>query len=138
MTLGRPLMISGTLSRSVPYPNSIDDEYLLVEPNEIGSQPSHKPSKVEFFVSSLGLYSILEEILSTFYPSCVNGGTTSGNDFYQTKFAKRLDFNSILSLDQSLTKWRESLPSCLMMCEAPIDTRSDPVFPRQANILELR
>lgn len=63
MTFGRPLMILHP--SHVKYPQLIDDEYLLDEGE--GSQPASHESRLGFFVETIKLFDILDDILSTVY-----------------------------------------------------------------------
>lgn len=62
-TFGRPVLHCGP--NLVPLPQAIDDEYLL-EVGE-GRQPDDKPSRMSFFIQSIALFDILNDILTKFY-----------------------------------------------------------------------
>jgi len=139
MTLGRPTMISRDDALIVPFPSSIDDEYLSLIPGHDRQQPVDQPSSIAFFVRSVELYAINERVLSTMYANgSVNGpAPRSGLPFPEQ--LQSLDFNEILRLDGDLIKWNESLPSFMVVNPGiPIDYRRDPIIPRQANVLRLR
>lgn len=134
MTLGQPLMI---MSNSVPLPASIDEKYLCSEPGKEGKQPHGAPSNMGFFRATLELYDILEDILSTFYPSGVCDQPDQ-NDDHTTISRVNLDLNSILRIDRSMSNWSASLPPHLIERTPTIGLDVDESFLRQANVLKLR
>jgi hypothetical protein len=139
MTLGRPMMISRDVAKLVPYPSSIDDEFLSATPGLDGHQPSDKPSRIAFFVHSVELYHITERVLSTMYARGSVGGPSHRSGLPFPEQLESLDFNEILRLDGALIKWNESLPPFLCTHPGvPVDFRLDSTISRQANILRLR
>lgn len=133
MTLGRPTVISKTDALNVPLPKSIDDEDLSVaSESDRGLQLDNKPSITEFYVQSLKLYIIQEEILSVFY------STDRKAYLPPMQRLEDLNFDAILRADSSLRRWRDSLPDFIEICGGISDEMDRTVFSRQANILHLR
>jgi hypothetical protein len=138
MTLGQPLMIGRAISESVPLPACIDEAYLSSDPGREGVQPSNVPSNMEFFRLTLKLYNILEDILSTFYPSGVSDQLTYRKDYCISEETHYLDLNAILRIDKLLSEWMASIPPHLVSRPPVIDSDVDEGFLRQANVLKLR
>ncbi|KAH9209557.1 fungal-specific transcription factor domain-containing protein [Leptodontidium sp. 2 PMI_412] len=138
MTLGQPLMIGRAISESVPLPACIDEAYLSSDPGREGVQPSNIPSNMEFFRLTLKLYNILEDILSTFYPSGVSDQLTYKKDNCTSEEIHCLDLNAILRIDKLLSEWMASIPPHLVSRPPAINPEIDEGFLRQANVLKLR
>lgn len=136
-TLGRPLMISKADATAVPFPASIDDEYMSSEEGSVSSQPPDKPSLIEFYVQSLHLFEIVEETLSAMYHK---DSRSDAVDSQAAPFERleSLDFNTIVSIDSSIRRWHRSLPEYLKVGGATGDQSTEATFRRQANILHLR
>ena len=135
MTFGRPRVVTKADATAVPFPASINDEYLSSDPGPGGLQPQDKPSFIEFYIRSLKLYLIQEKTLSAMY----------SNDTSDLKTKKTLrerledvDFNTILRIEGSLRMWDESLPPFLKVRDTASIDLTDPIFARQANVLHLR
>ncbi|KZL67492.1 transcriptional regulatory protein, partial [Colletotrichum incanum] len=97
-TFGRPVLLSRQYS--VPVPATVDDEHLS-ETTE-GVQPPDRPSYLVFFVQSLALFDILNEILAKFY---------SDGDYVLERRAENL--NNVLQLSSKLDMLSDSLPDYL-------------------------
>lgn len=134
MTFGRPMVITRHDALAVPFPSSINDEFLGTTPGDSNDQPSDSPSVVEFWLQSLKLYVIQEEVLSTFYSHEASSQDTS---LPIDKRLEDLDFNSIASIDASLHRWQSHLPNH-MHVQATAESQDHSIFTRQANILHLR
>lgn len=124
-TFGRPVLVSRQYS--VPPPEPIDDEYLS-ESSE-GLQPSDRPSYLAFFVHSVALFDVLNEILAKFY--------TEGESI-SDKTADSL--SHVLQLSSKLDELGHSIP--LYLREGAELTRLDEelrgCLQMQANILKSR
>ncbi|KAF5681232.1 hypothetical protein FHETE_21 [Fusarium heterosporum] len=62
-TFGRPVLHSRR--HAIPLPEPIDDEYL--SESDEGCQPENSPSRISFFIHSMKLFDILDEVLRLFY-----------------------------------------------------------------------
>ena len=133
MTLGRPTTISKTEASSVPFPASIDDEFLSTTRDVDGFQPEGKASVTEFYIQTVKLYVLQEETLSVMYSDRITqtGLAASGH-------LSHLDFNTVLALDASLRRWNEAIPDFLKFRSSSTEEPAVPVFSKQANILHLR
>lgn len=103
-----------------------------------GSQPPDTPSTLEFYRSTLELYNILEEILTTFYPSGVCNQVSQNEKTHADGATIELDLNSILRIDKSLCEWRSNLPPHLIERAPGTEPDMNEGFLRQANVLKLR
>lgn len=112
---------------SVPPPEPIDDEYLS-ESCE-GLQPSDRPSYLAFFVHSVALFDVLNEILAKFYTEGESiSDKTADSLSHVLQLSSKLDelgYSIPLYLREGaeLTRLDEELRGCLQM---------------QANILKSR
>jgi hypothetical protein len=138
MTLGQPMMIGPAMSRSVPLPAAIDDEFLSLEQGIDAVQPANIPSKTDFYVQTLKLYIILEEILNGFYSSGVSDELASRNHRSAKEGLDELDCNLILRIDRSLTQWFQDIPEHLVWRPKHARGDAEELFVRQSNVLHLR
>jgi hypothetical protein len=138
MTLGLPMVVSRADALAVPLPASIDDIYLSAQPGQDGSQPRDVLPQSQFFIESLRLYRITEEVLSAMYSKeeKIPSGTKPGISAAE-KLAS-FDFNTVLKIEASLQHWHESLPDQLRQKPNSVGSTTDSVVWRQANILHLR
>lgn len=104
MTFGRPTMIAKSLADAVPLP----------ETNNLGNQElqlNNQPSKVAFFVESLRLYNIMNDILLELYMRSESNSAKDqhSRDTEQSDY-ESIELVTILKLDHDLMQWGRSLP----------------------------
>ena len=135
MTFGRPQAISRSAGSKVPYPEAIDDEHIPVEPSvDIGHlQPSGRPSKMWFFLESLRLYSILNDILHAFHEPNGEEMQDDSHDFFIPR--PQSPSRNVFEMDKELTTWSRNLPRHLRWLSKE---SSDEIACRQANVLRAR
>ena len=111
MTYGRPAMIGKRSAAAVPLPAAIDEHYLSGDPNRRDSQPENQPSILDFFIESLGLYRILNEVLLNVYAADPQAGANidEWGCFFPRRYDEERSF-SFLDLDRALTLWERGLP----------------------------
>jgi hypothetical protein len=103
MVLGRPTISS---YRLISLPTTTDDDECF---NIDGlSEDTQRPSHIIFLAESVKLYVTLGKVLSTVYKS----GFMSANDT-SVKEGKSESFNMIMSLDEEISNWEETMPSWL-------------------------
>jgi hypothetical protein len=104
MVLGRPTISSYQLT--IPLPTTTDDDECF----NIDDLPkdTQRPSHIIFLVESVKLYVTLGKVLSIVYKS----GLMSANDT-SIKEGKSESFNMIMSLDEEISNWEETMPSWL-------------------------
>lgn len=134
MTFGRPMMISRADALATPFPDAIDDESLVNERYQ--PQSSEKLSRNEFFVQSLRLYIITQEILSEMYQN--ENTTSTGPPGSSMEKLRRLDFNAIVKIDSEILSWYNAVPEALKINPSPANKSDSQTILRQANILRLR
>ncbi|WQF75370.1 hypothetical protein CDEST_00384 [Colletotrichum destructivum] len=124
-TFGRPVLLSRQYS--VPTPATIDDEHLAE--TTAGVQPSDRPSYLAFFVRSLGLFDVLNEILAKFY---------SDGDYALERRAEYL--NDVLQLSSKLDDLSASMPDYLREDAdlSHLDEEISSCLQMQANIIKSR
>ncbi|KAH8588230.1 fungal-specific transcription factor domain-containing protein [Bisporella sp. PMI_857] len=135
MTLGRPTIVSKSFSCTVPLPANIDDNLLSDELGICASQPHDIPSTSTFFIKSLQLHDIINDILVTLY---------FGEDSERHKSSTNLpspqsqfgDIAKVIQLDRALMNWGQSLPLHLRISAS--ESFSNSTFLRQAIISRIR
>ncbi|KAF9894108.1 hypothetical protein FE257_009081 [Aspergillus nanangensis] len=128
MAYGRPTMINQTVAARTPLPVAIDEEDLT---NEVDQE---HPSRLAFFVQSLKLYDILEEILRVFYANKEKRRDNCSPGFLdslQSRVASTVD------VDSKLMMWEVSLPDRLQY-KPDLPAQAPTVFFRQAVVLRQR
>ena len=135
MTYGRPMVITRADALSIPFPASINDEYLSAERGRDGIQPPDEPSTIEFWVQTLKLYLIQEETLSAMYS---NDAIDQKAKTSPKERLGNIDFNTVLRIESSLRTWNHALPHSLKVRENAVAERRQPILSRQANVLHLR
>ncbi|KAI9159141.1 Sorbicillinoid biosynthetic cluster transcription factor 2 [Paramyrothecium foliicola] len=125
MTFGRPSMIAKWLQTPDGLPAMIDDEFLDTQTEPSAIRPDGGATVMAFFRKSLELYEIINDILIQLY--------LDPKEFRSKNFHH---LGIVLSLDQRLVEWSESLPDHLKYSFAvPNETL---VFRRQRVVLRAR
>ncbi|KAI9705365.1 MAG: hypothetical protein M1820_005195 [Bogoriella megaspora] len=135
MTFGRPQAISRGSPSRIPLPVAVDDEYIPNEPTtDIERlQPGNPPSKMWFFLETLHLYSMLNDILHSFHePESEDGGEDIYEFFMPDKKSRS---RNVFDIDKELTGWTRNLPVHLKW---PASESWGEVIQRQANVLHAR
>jgi hypothetical protein len=135
MTFGRPAMISKSLSDEVPLPAMIDDEFLGRQADGADRQPEDRPSMMAFFVKSLHLYSIINDILLALY---MGHDDTAHKDNHNSLFHKTesSDVARVFQLDQALMTWGQTLPPHLRL--SSLESAQNNTLYRQAVVCRAR
>ncbi|KAH8700820.1 fungal-specific transcription factor domain-containing protein [Talaromyces proteolyticus] len=131
MTFGRPLTISRAIASAVPLPAPIDDEYLLESAETFGEQRAGMPSQIEFFIQTVKLYGMLDDILLSLYSPNSDSATLYGK-------LQCWDNNSIFRVEAGLSRWKKEIPSCLQFNGQNEVSKLGSVFHRQSNVLQAR
>ena len=136
MTFGRPAMISKSVAQAVPLPAMIDDQYLSNGSNYDPHSDRSRPMSMAFFVKSLEIYEIVNDILISLY-----SGTETSDDALAAFFTGG-DACSISSIDvvfqhdRALMSWGRTLPKHLKI--SSFEWAANPLFKRQAIICRSR
>jgi hypothetical protein len=138
MTLGLPMVISKRDALAVPLPACLDDADLSTIPGQDAAESQEVTTQTEFYVQSLRLYEITEEVLTTMYASEGRITPMKTENLLPIERVNHVDFNTVLKLEASLQRWHASLPCKLKVRENIAKDMLDPVFSRQANLLRLR
>lgn len=138
MPYGRPTMISQAVASVTPLPLPVDEEELSMGTAQT-NVTSSSPSRLEFFLHSLKLYEIMEELLNA----------TNSNIIRQNvppKVSGVLGFRSahatpLTEIDDKLVAWEAGLPDYLRLLP-DLQSRAGPssvnILYRQAVILRQR
>ena len=138
MSYGRPSMINTRIGITVPMPLAIDEEHLPTE-DTAAIPNTDQPSMIDFFVQSLRLYEILDEVLAVFYSSHLEKWH-SIEQAMETFLGHAAVSNgsSILDIDRKLVQWDKNLPPHLQFEHTSTDLDTSRIFNRQAVILRQR
>jgi hypothetical protein len=128
-------MISKSHADAIPLPETADTGFLSVVQPELPS--NHQPSRIAFFVESLRLYDIMNDILMELYTNTEN--TTAkdqpGVAAQQTDH-ESTDLTTILKLDQALMLWGRSLPPHLRI--SSLESMENVTFQMQSIVCRAR
>ncbi|KAL6788838.1 fungal-specific transcription factor domain-containing protein [Trichoderma sp. SZMC 28012] len=143
MTQGRPMTISKTDSMAVPLPQSDTSDHVFspsAPDRAEGPLPDSYASRMNFFSESMKLYSITGDMLAIVYSRDPSSSFAPRSDLSPQARLDKLDFNTVLRIDNSLRHWKETLPLCLQTrpTDSVVANKDDPVLIRQANVLHLR
>jgi hypothetical protein len=128
-------MIGKRSAAAVPLPAAIDEHYLSGDPNR-NSQPEGQPSILDFFIESLSLYRILNEIMLNVYAADAQTGASvyEWECFFPHRDEQERSF-SFLDLDRALSLWERGLPRHLTDLNY---ARNNEIHFRQAVVLRQR
>jgi hypothetical protein len=136
MTFGRPAMISKSLADAVPLPTIIEPESLSYQTDFTSSRPETSTSIMAFFVHSLQLYSIINDILLELYIADDQGKQKNPHGSTPEQSYQPFDMAAILKLDSDLMMWGRTLPPYLRVsCTESSENR---IFWRQAVVCRAR
>ena len=115
---------------TVPLPVPVDEEFLP------GPQPQDRPSLLEYYVKSLELIKIMDEMLQD--NRYVERDHKTPNDQYELLFGypENSEVVSVLKHDRILMAFSRNLPLHLQLFTA--ESRSNELFIRQTNVLRAR
>ncbi|KAE9376680.1 hypothetical protein N431DRAFT_400970 [Stipitochalara longipes BDJ] len=136
MTFGRPAMISKSLANAVPLPAIIEPENFSYQTNLTSLQAGTPTSMMAFFVHSLQLYSIINDILLQLYMADDQGKQKDPHGPAPEQSYQSFDMAAILKLDNDLMMWGRSLPPHLRVsCTQSSENR---ILWRQAVVCRAR
>ncbi|KAM0280229.1 hypothetical protein ACHAQH_004187 [Verticillium albo-atrum] len=133
VTHGRPAMISGQLATAVPLPLACTSPVSGAEA-VLGSGAGH----AAFFVNSVQLYEIIHRTIIAYYGGASGrpkGKESQGSDDGSPDGDDE-DFDKVVQLDRSLSKWEQRLPVHLRWTS--LETTTDDISRRQSVILRMR
>ncbi|KAJ9666026.1 hypothetical protein H2201_003938 [Coniosporium apollinis] len=125
-------MITSQAAATVPRPVNLDE--LLEQPDPIRHSSAGPLSDLNFFIETLKLYEILNEILLALYTPASPGPPEDTYDFYFGTSSVGIG-NSIFELERKLLRWNQDLP--IHLRHEPGSTKHE-IHIRQTNILRLR
>jgi predicted CoA-binding protein len=126
MTFGRPSTINSGPFDRVPLPKMIDDEFLDTQTQPSATRPDGGITIIAFFVKSLELFNIANDIQNEAY--------------WQQRGVRDGEVNhliSVLKLDNRLVQWAQTLPVHLHYSKC-IQEDESLVFRRQRVVLRAR
>ncbi|CAG9961998.1 unnamed protein product [Clonostachys byssicola] len=126
MTFGRPSTVNSGPFDPVPLPKMIDDEFLDTQTQPSATRPDGRKSIMAFFVKSLELFNIANDIQNEAYRQ--QKGVRDGG-------INRLI--SVFRLDNRLVQWAQTLPVHLHYSES-IQEGEGLAFRRQRVVLRAR
>lgn len=129
MTLGRPAMLVGSTSRSLPAPIDGDDDLELQGVND------QSLSSIEFFREAVKLYRIVGRILLSIYKTDDGHTEKAGSTEEDTR--SRQDI--VVGFDEDLTRFTNELPTGLGWQQSNLlDTDTSGILARQSHVLHVR
>ena len=143
MTYGRPCSIGPRTRISVPLPQPMDHEYV---PGEVAQSATTRgamgrPSFVDFYILSLKLYDILNEVLFNYYTSETPDGPLPKDTSCDAYFGRSSTGKdpAFFELERKLSHWEASIPEHLRSCNRPAGAvGAEALLYRQAVILRQR
>jgi hypothetical protein len=136
MTFGRPAMISKSLADAVPLPAIIEPENLSYHTSLNSFQLGTSTSMIAFFVHSLQLYNIINDILLELYMEDDQGEQKDLHGFAPEQSYQSFDMAAILKYDGDLMMWGRTLPPHL--CVSHTESSENKIFWRQAIVCRAR
>jgi hypothetical protein len=130
LQFNRPSTIGKSLSKKVPLPMAVDDEFL-----ESG-QPPERPAIIAFYVYLLQSIDILSRAQKA--SALIEEQDLQQKDQYRLLFGHSdlANVASVLEIDQALTNWYRQLPSHLQLVSTSLDMSS--ITSRQAYVIRSR
>lgn len=143
MTYGRPCSIGPKASMSVPLPQPMDQDYI---PEEVARRYTTcggegHPSFVDFYVLSLKLYDILDDILFNCYTVETPTGSLPKDGSYDEYFGRPSTENNpaVFELERRLSTWEAGIPEHLRTRKRPAGSIGvEAILHRQAVVLRQR
>ena len=129
-------MISKSLADAVPLPAISEPESLTYQTNSASSQPGASTSMIAFFVHSLRLYSIINDILLELYMANDQGELKERRGSTPEQSYQSFDMAAILKLDSDLMTWGRTLPPHLRVSRT--ESSENTIFWRQAVVCRAR
>lgn len=127
MIFGRPSTITRGLREVLPLPSMIDDEYLDTQAEPSPVRPDGNHTVVAFFVKSLELFDIVNDIQYELYAERPRASNRDAVGLLV----------SVLRLDSRLVQWAKSLP-CHLQYHNPKNQNQSLVPRRQRVVLRAR
>lgn len=132
------MVVSKRDALAVPLPACLDDADLSTTPGQDTAEARGVVTQAEFYVQSLRLYEITEEVLSAMYASEGRVPSMTKENLSPVERVEQIDFSTVLMLDASLRQWYASLPNKLKVRKNNAEDVKEAVLLRQANLLRLR
>ncbi|OQV11205.1 Fungal specific transcription factor domain-containing protein [Cladophialophora immunda] len=132
MKFGRPPSLHLQDALAVPYPLPVDDQYIQ---NDIQAprQPSYLPSTTEFFIHTIKLARLIDDILRHLYSAHRGPSRSESTDPLVPE--QELEIAELIILDGRLRSWWNTKPAHLVP-ESP--TWASTVFQRQQTVMQIR
>jgi hypothetical protein len=148
MTYGRPCSIGPKAIISVPLPHPMEQEYVLVEEEDArryinGAGRTRRLSLVDFYVLSLKLYDILDDVLFNHYTvDTPTGQQTRDGGSYNEHLGRPSSerIPAVFELERKLSTWETGIPEHLRIRPRPAEAVGtvEAILYRQAVVLHQR
>lgn len=129
-------MISKSLADAVPLPVMIEPEIIRETKSSTSFHPGTPTSMMAFFIHSLQLYDIINDILLELYMPDDQGEQKSSQDLVPEQLYGSFDMAAILKLDGDLMKWGRTLPPHLRVSRT--ESSESRIYWRQAVVCRAR
>ncbi|KEF62713.1 uncharacterized protein A1O9_00686 [Exophiala aquamarina CBS 119918] len=134
MKFGRPPSINMEDAREVDLPLEVDDQY-IGEKFPVPRQPYGRPSRLSFFVQTIKLSEVIDNILSSLYRDNPRSKRSHQNLWYPDRPQEATKLGHTVLLDGHLQAFWDAVPTHLK--DAP-DLRDDKDFQSQRLVMRIR
>ncbi|CZR63786.1 uncharacterized protein PAC_13683 [Phialocephala subalpina] len=135
MKFGRPPSIQAADDIEVPYPLSVDDQY-IVNDSVVPRQPSGRPSITAFFIHTIKLVKIVDSILRELYTTKnLPAKHAKGNQTAELSATQSHIVGNAVLLDGDLRSWWHEVPIHL---RPNSNTADGPAFQSQKIVMQIR
>ncbi len=113
----------------------IDDEFLGRQADGVDTQPEGRPPMMAFYIKSLHLYSIINDILLALYMGQEDTTRKDNHTILPAKTGSS-DVARVIQLDQALMNWGQTLPLHLRL--SSLESAQNSTLYRQAVVCRAR
>ncbi|GAD96994.1 C6 transcription factor [Paecilomyces variotii No. 5] len=132
MKFGRPPALQVADAQNVPFPAAIDDQYIIQHGTSSLRQPLGRPAIIEFFLRTITLSKVINDILTHLYTPAVK--TDSGPSLLGVSEQSNL-LSTVVRLNGELQTWWNDGPQYLRQQSMEAEGQ---VFERQRAVLRIR
>ncbi|KAL1879607.1 hypothetical protein Plec18167_004068 [Paecilomyces lecythidis] len=133
MKFGRPPALQVADAQNVPFPAAIDDQYIIQHGTSSLRQPLGRPAVIEFFLRTIKLSKVINDILSRLYTPAAKT-ESSGPGLLSVSEQSHI-LSSVVRLNGELQTWWNDGPVYLREQSTAAESQT---FERQRAVLRIR
>lgn len=135
MKFGRPPALQAADAQIAPFPVAVDDQYILQHATSVSHlrQPLGRPAVIEFFLHTIKLSKVIDDILQQLYAPNVKFYSPETQNPLGSEQSRVL--STVLRLDGDLRAWWNAAPVHLRPQSTAVEGQ---VFQRQRTVLQIR